>query len=148
MYTINLLLENLQYDESCANQGFCKGGDIFIASENVFFPAENWYDLPFFVLDVFVPKLISFTMGSTDFCLLCFMDGPYSLSLKRDSVGKIAIQCTEKHAVVHWWEEIDFPVFLRSVISCLHTYDRFLYENGKANHFSREIRILKQIVVT
>ena len=148
MYTINLVLENLQYDESRDVQGYCAGGEIYIASENAAFPAESWYDLPFSVLEKFVPQLISFTMGNTDSCLLRFVDGPYSLSLNRDSVGKIAIYCKENNTVIHSWEEIDFPAFLGSIISCLRGYDRFLCENGKPNHFSREIRTLKQILAT
>ena len=148
MDTINLVLENLQYDESREIQGYCAGGEIYIAFGNVAFPAENWYDFPFYVMETFVPQLISFTMGNTDSCLLRFVDGPYSLSLNRDSVGKIAIYCKENNTVIHSWEEIDFLTFLRSIISCLRAYDRFLYENGKQNHFSREIRTLKQILAT
>ena len=148
MDTINLVLENLQYDESREIQGYCAGGEIYIASENAAFPAENWYDLPFSVLESFVPQLVSFAMCNTDSCLLRFMDGPYSLSLNRDSLGKIATYCKENHTVIHSWEEIDFLTFLRSIISCLHAYDRFLYENGKPNHFSQEIITLKQILAT
>ena len=142
---MELKLHDLQFDSQ--RPGCCLGGLLYISIGDAFFPAENWYDMPFLDLQTWLPRLISFGSNHTDSCELPFMDGPYTARLSRLPDGSITVSCFDDHRLVPQ-KKVVLYVFFRSVITCLRKYDRFLFENGRENRFLMEIKQLKTLLDT
>lgn len=143
---MELFLDHLQFDSDREIIGFCVGGALYLVFSDTYFPAENWYDMAYQDLKTWLPNLISFGMNHTDSCKLTFMDGQYTARIARLPDGRITVSCLDDHSPVISDKEIDFGLFIRSVIGCCRKYDRFLFENNKENAFSWEIKQLKSLI--
>lgn len=144
---MELHLSQLEFDRDHQSTGFCIGGGLWLSFGDASFPEENWYDMVYTVLKYWLPGLCSFARNHTDTCVLEFMDGPYSVHMRR-ICGRICASCLRDHVAVISDRELDFPVFLKSVLHACRQYDRFLYENGEKQLFSSEIIELKRILDT
>ena len=144
---MELILNAIDYDENRPMDGFSSGGELYVVTD-VFFPGEHWYDCVYLDLKTWLPNLISFGSNHTDTCFLNFMDGPYSIRLKRLSEGAVHADFIREQTVQAVSENIDLGMFLKSVLSCCRKYDRFLHENGKENLFQEEIKTLMKLLDT
>lgn len=145
---MELILNRIDYAESLCLDGYSSGGNLFFSVADEFFPAEHWYDCAFLDLKTWLPRLISFGSNHTDRCEFSFMDGPYTLHLDRRKDGSICAHCFRDHDLIIFQQKVDLRTLLKSTLSCCRKYDRFLYENGKANVFQEEIKTLMKLLDT
>lgn len=146
MTDMRLHLEGLTYDASRFHSGYTVGGILYVTIGDTPFPGEQWYDIPFTDLKIWIPRILSFGRNHTDSCQLSFMDGPCQIRLLRHDDGKICVSCLRDQHIEIQNAEIDFPSFLNSVAKCAREYDRFLYINGSSSLFHDEISAIKALL--
>jgi len=145
---VEMLLSYIEFSENRPLSGYSSGGELYFAVGDGFFPEENWYDCAFQDLKTWIPRLISFGSNHTDSCEFFFMDGPYTIRLNRREDGSVYADCLRDHKSILLRQNVDLPVLLKSALSCCRKYDRFLFEKGKPNQFTHEIRLLKTLLDT
>lgn len=110
--------------------GSSNGGRIWLTVGAYAFPEEGWYDLPGILLETWMPGLNSFFLGNTDFCELCFMDGPYKVRLHRAGERVTAV-CLEQSKVTIPETRIDLAAFRDSVQKGVRRYERMKYLSNR-----------------
>ena len=106
------------------------GGRIWLDFGEKCFPEEGWYDLPGVLLESWMPQLESFFLGNTDFCELCFMDGPYKVRLRRTE-ERTTVICLDQKRIVVRDTQIDPGAFRESVKKAVRYYERMKYLSKK-----------------
>lgn len=145
---MRLFIEKLEFDPNREAQGYSIGGELYFCLDDGFFPGDKWYDMAYSDLKIWIPALLSFGMDHTDSCRFNFMDGPYAVRLDRTEDGTVFASCLCDGVPKLRQIKVDPRELIKSVLVCCRKYDRFLYEHGKENHFSEEIKKLKTILDT
>ena len=141
-----LHLDKIDYDPARVVKGYPVGGFIYVSIDDASFPEENWYDMVSVDFENWLPRLISFSSGHTDTCILTFMDGPYQIQLLRQDRGTVSAQCIRDHKVLIFKESVDFDVFIASVVRCVRQYERVLHENRQPSQYGNLLAMLKEAV--
>ena len=84
-------------------------GVIYALLDDHPFPEAQWSDLIVPVLHGWTADLLGFCRGNGDAVQLHFMDGPYTLEIRRQQLGKCRISCVRgRNAVEYVGESLPF----------------------------------------
>lgn len=124
---MKLHLEDIRIRDNAA-RGLSIDGCIYVSIHDTYFPSYQWFDMISVDFENWIPDLISFANGHTDFVILRFVDGPYQIKLCRtlnDSV--FAHLCEDQKQDITM--AINFSEFLSSVAKCLNQLGTAIYAN-------------------
>ena len=146
MEIMTLHIDEIDIDVLRPNAGYSIGGTIYVTIGDAFFPEDQWYDLVYTDLKIWLPGLISFACNHTDSCILNFMDGPYCIRLLRQADGRVSATCLCDNTVQMPKAVIEFSAFIKSVSKSVRKYERMLYKNGLPTQFADELVQLRSIL--
>ena len=99
----------------CKNLDSPYDGVFFIEVDGKCFPADDWFDIPISVIYMWCYNLHEFiTHPKQKVCELYFMDGPYSLRLRRrsaESIHLVLLRMAQEEPI----GEIDIQSFVQTV---------------------------------
>lgn len=127
MDTFELKLENLEFQETCANYSSVYGTFYARVNGNGF-PEDGWYDAASSMLEMWLDEILEFTNNSSE-AFLYFMNGPYLLRLTKLNNDKITISCISDHRIEQARVVVDLYEFIRNL---LEITDSFITQCGKA----------------
>jgi hypothetical protein len=95
------------------------------------FPEREWNDAVVVIVDWWLTALIRLATGQTEEAELRFMEGPFWLSVRRESGDECQLQCIEgSRAQVQFQCQISAVKLLRSTLRIATRLQRVCYQNG------------------
>jgi hypothetical protein len=71
-------------------------GEIWLAVDDVAFPAPNWDDFVIVILDAWTTALLRLLRGSNQFERVHFMEGPYEVQMRAERVGMVDLRVIDR----------------------------------------------------
>ena len=98
-------------------KGFPIWGIIYVKINDYCFPDDQWWDIATSVLEMWATNLFNFLYSHDDSCTLDFMDGDYSMIIRRLDATRISLNCKKSSDILLNSNSIDLNYFIRQILS-------------------------------